>query len=421
MMNALKREFRFLLRQRAVIGILLGAFALSSIAVWAGVSEVSKQNAEITALLEADAAERVAAIEGQSNYGGAAYYTFHLTYDRPSSLAFAALGVRDIFPWKHRIRMLALEGQIYETDGGNPALSNSGRFDYVFVAALIAPLLVILLLHDLCASERAAGRYDLLVATEGGNEAVWVTRTCVRALALTVAVTTPFLLGALVTQAPASAIAAVFGVTALHIAFWALLAYLVTSFKFSAPTTATLLAGFWVATSFVAPSLSDSAIEQAVPSPEGGDIVLQQREAVNDAWDVPKDVTMRAFLEQYPQWTEKAAIEKPFEWKWYYAFQQVGDMSVAEMAKAYRTAIEKRYALAGVAALASPPALVTRALTRLADTDVTAALNYEKRVRAFHEDLRMFHYPLLFEDPPYSAGILENLPAYSEGPSKAQS
>ena len=66
----------------------------------------------------------------------------------PSALAFAARGVRDDLPWKHRIRMLALEGQIYETDAGNPELSRIGKLDFAFVAAFLLPLLLILLLHD---------------------------------------------------------------------------------------------------------------------------------------------------------------------------------------------------------------------------------------------------------------------------------
>lgn len=41
---------------------------------------------------------------------------------------------------------------------------------------------------------------------------------------------------------------------------------------------------------------------------------------------------------------------------------------------------------------------------------------YEDRVRAFHADLRAFHYPLLLRDPPYDPAVLERLPQYWPAP-----
>lgn len=43
-------------------------------------------------------------------------------------------------------------------------------------------------------------------------------------------------------------------------------------------------------------------IEGMVSLPDGGEIVLTQREAVNDAWDVPREATYTPFLELYPEW-----------------------------------------------------------------------------------------------------------------------
>ncbi|MGF1545495.1 MAG: DUF3526 domain-containing protein [Parvularculaceae bacterium] len=406
------RELGLFLRSRAAVGVAAAAFALSSFAVWAGLGEVAAQRAEIAALLKADAADREEALAGQSDYGGAAYYSFHLTYDPPSDLAFAALGARDVFPWKHRIRMLALEGQIYETDGANPELAGIGRFDYAFVVAMIAPLLAILLLYDLRAGERAAGRHELLVAT--GGDRVWLVRTAVRCFVLLSAIVVPFVIGAVIAATSASSALAVVAMTAAHILFWAAIAFMLARASLSGPTTATTLAGLWLAVSFVIPSLSETAIAQAIPSPAGGEIVLQQREAVNDAWDLPKDATMDAFVARRPEFAATAAIDKPFEWKWYYAFQQVGDQSVEDLSRDYRAALRKRYDAAGVAALASPPALVMRTFTRLAETDALAALAYEARVRTFHRQLREFYYPLLFNDVEYAPAAFDDMPAFGD-------
>jgi hypothetical protein len=45
-----------------------------------------------------------------------------------------------------------------------------------------------------------------------------------------------------------------------------------------------------------------AAIDRAVPLPSGADIIMTQREAGNDAWDLPKAATMDAFVERHPQW-----------------------------------------------------------------------------------------------------------------------
>ena len=57
-----------------------------------------------------------------------------------------------------------------------------------------------------------------------------------------------------------------------------------------------------------------------------------QREAVNDAWDLPKSSTMEQFYESQPEWSDSSPLGDDFHWKWYYAFQQVGDETAADLA-----------------------------------------------------------------------------------------
>jgi hypothetical protein len=178
---AIRREAAFLARDRSVLAWWLVVLCLSVLAVSAGWAEVRQQNTIIARLVEADRADRTAVLKTQSDWGGAAYYSFHLTYDAPSDFAFAALGRRDDAAWKHRVRMLALEGQIHERDAGHPVLALIGRFDFAFLAAFVLPLVLIVLLHDLRARERVAGRHDLLVATAGRADRLWQVRAALRA------------------------------------------------------------------------------------------------------------------------------------------------------------------------------------------------------------------------------------------------
>ena len=149
LISDIKRELVFLLRQRNVQILLLFALAISVFSVTTGLLEIDKQNQTISRLVDYDNADRQGVMDKYSGYGSMAYYSRHLTYAAPSALAFSAIGQRDVLPWKHRIKVLAIEGQIYETDADNPELAYVGRIDFAFLISVLAPLFVILLLLSL--------------------------------------------------------------------------------------------------------------------------------------------------------------------------------------------------------------------------------------------------------------------------------
>lgn len=415
-MSALLREVRFLLRDRGALLWIALAFVLAVAATGFGIAEVREQRATIGVLLEEDAKDRDNAIAQHEAWGDAAYVAFHLTYAPPSTLAFAALGQRDTAPWLHRVRMLALEGQIHEADTKNADFGLIGRFDFAFLAAAVAPLLLILLLHDLRAGERIAGRHDLLVATSGKASRLWLPRAGVRFAALALALLLPFWAGATIEGAAAGQILAASAMVLGALIVWWLIIELVGRRPASPAVLLTTLVGIWLALALLLPAVAKAGIEASHPVPDGAEILLIQREAVNDAWDKPKAATMEPFLARHPELRAYGAVTKPFEWKWYYAFQQTGDMQAEPIVRAYREGRLARDEAAGIAALLSPTSLVERGFERLAGTDARAMIAYEDSVRAYHAQLRAFHYPLLFRDPPYDPLAFENLPRYQPQP-----
>ncbi|MEM7768070.1 MAG: DUF3526 domain-containing protein [Pseudomonadota bacterium] len=411
-MSALRRELWFLWRDRAAKVWIAIAFLAASLAVLFGLNEVSAQRATIERLKVADQVERTVAIEEYRDWGSAAYYTFHLTYDPPSDFAFAALGQRDAAPWKHRVRMLALEGQIYETDAANPDFALIGRFDFAFVAAMISPLLLILLLHDIRASERANGRFELLSATSANGTGLWFSRAGWRVGALALALLIPLWAGSAMSGASTGVMALASGAVVLHLIVWWFVAAWINGRNWTAPVNLTALFGLWLAIAVVTPAAINAGVDAAVPVPRGGDIMLTQREAVNDAWDLPVSATMDPFLERHPAWAPYGEIEGTFEWKWYYAFQQVGDQTVEPLSIAYREGRETRDQLAAALSWLSPPAKLERALQSFANTDVQAVSAYEDRVRAFHAELRAYYYPNMFPEEPFTDAALAPRPDF---------
>lgn len=409
---AIRRETVFMLRDKAVLALAAVVLVLSTYAVVSGMEEVEEQRATIEQLIEADRADRQAAQAKQDSWGGAAYYSFHLTYDPPSDFAFTALGQRDAMPWKHRVRMLALEGQIHESDPANPVFALTGRLDFAFLLAFILPLVLIVLLHDLRAGERSAGRYELLCASTGRTAGFWALRAGLRTTLIALCALLPLLIGGWFAGAGVGTLLAGAGIALVYLAFWAAVSSRFAAWSQSGPLILISLIGLWALLAVLLPAGGKLLVDRLIPVPSGAEIIMTQREAVNDAWDLPKEETMTPFVERHPEWAEYTQVERFFEWKWYYAFQQVGDQKAEALSKAYREGVLRRDIWAARLSWLSPPALVERAFQVMAETDTRSALAYDEAVRDFHAELRDYYYPEVFRETLFSREKLDDLPVF---------
>ena len=408
------REFKFMLRDKSVCVWLSLALVFSIAAITLGLDEVSQQRDEIAELKQLDLIEREVTLADQQDWGSAAYYIFHITYDAPSNFAYAALGQRDVSPWKHRIRMLALEGQIYETDVNNPDFALIGRFDFAFLSSLIAPLLVIFLLFDLRSGEQVAGRLSLIEASALNPKNLWYMRAGLRSGTLVIVLCAPLVIGGLFAGSSISTLVLCVLSVSAYLAFWSALTIKLTSAARTGSYNLTVMLGVWLILCAVIPATLTQAIEKAVPLPTGGEIVMTQREAVNDAWDLPREATYAPFLAQHPEWENYTAWnDSAFEWKWYYAFQQVGDQTAEPLSRAYRVGQLRRDQIARWSSLASPATLLQRTMEHLATTNMAAAIAYEQRVRDFHAKLRGWYYPKMFKSEVFDAELArQTIPGY---------
>ncbi|MEE4450825.1 DUF3526 domain-containing protein [Novosphingobium resinovorum] len=408
-------EARLLLRQRlAVIALALLA-VLTVAALAAGMAETSRQRAAIAAIPAAQAEDigAIAAwVDKQKDAGSAAYYSFHPTWDAPAPLAFAALGMRDVAPYILRVRALGLEAQIYDGDTFNPELALPGRFDFAFVLVFLAPLFVIALCHDLISAEREAGRWRTLAALPHGGAALWRRRAWLRLALLWSVLGVPFAFTAAISGVEATAILAILLLILAYLLFWAGLCALVGRLRWSSVANAASLAALWLVLVLVLPTLGHVAIDRAVPLEQGAEIALAQREAVNHAWDIPREETMRRFYASHPQWADSAPLGTAFHYKWYFAFHQVGDESVSAKVHAYRQGLETRDRAARGLGWILPSVGVQALLTRMARTDLAAQIAYRDHIRDYHRRLRAFYYGYLFRDRPFGKADFERAPRF---------
>jgi ABC-2 type transport system permease protein len=121
---------------------------------------------------------------------------------------------------------------------------------------------------------------------------------------------------------------------------------------------------------------------------------------------------MQAFFKVHPEWKDTKPVEGGFHWKWYYAFQHLGDLAAAPQAKAYRAGLEQRDGWTARTGVFLPAVAVQTLLHRWANTDLRAGLAYQDRIRAYHERLRRFYYPYLFDEVPFREGDFEKTPKW---------
>lgn len=417
-MTLMGHELRLLFRQRLTVAALVLLTVLSTAAVITGVGEVSRQRAAIAAIAAAQAedigvvAERIDS--GGRDPGSAAYYSFFPTWDAPSPLAFAAIGMRDVAPYILRVRALGLEAQLYDGDVFNPELALPGRFDFAFVLVFLAPLFVIGLFHDLVSGEREAGRQRTLEALPKGGGALWRRRAVLRFGLLFLALGLPFSIAAGMQGVAPGIGLTVLALVAAYLLFWIVLSMGIGRLRWSSVANAASLAAAWLVLVLILPTLANVAINRAVPVNQGAEIAMAQREAVHRAWDIPHEQTMDRFYANHPRWSDSAPLGPEFHYKWYLAFHQNGDESVAPAVRAYREGLERRDKAARTLGWILPSVGVQAALTRLADTDLTGQLAYQDRIRAYHERLRVFFYGYLFYDRPFGKADFGKAPRYGD-------
>lgn len=411
---AWRHEARLLLRSRLAL-LALGVLAvLTALAVLSGHREVERQHASIARVLQLqqqEAAAQAGRAAAGRDAGSAAYYRFHTTYDPPAPASFLAQGQRDASPQVLRVRALALQAQLHEGETHNPELALLGRLDFAFVLVYLAPLFVIALLYDLVSAERAAGRLGSLLALPGAQR-LWLRRALLRAGLVFACLAVPVTAGAWASGISAGVLLLVLAVTAAYVLFWTGLALWVAGRGWPSATNAVALVGCWAVLTLVLPTLVHMAITRAVPAHQGAELMLAQREAVHGAWDLPREATLERFFQTHPEWRDTAPLPPGFHWKWYYAFQQLGDESVAELAAAYREALLTRQRYTAAAGWLLPSVAVQTALHRAAESDLIAQLAYQDAIAAFHEKLRRQLYPHLFHDRPWNPEADAALPSF---------
>jgi ABC-2 type transport system permease protein len=415
-MKTLMFEMRLVLHSRLALGAVALLLLLSALSVWSGLQAAAAQRdalVRVAASHQAEVRALADKLASAADAGQVAYDTPHLTTNPPSSLAFAAIGQRDLLPFALRVRLLGLHSQLYESEAINPELAMAGRFDFTFLLVYLAPLFVIALMHDLVTGEREAGRLRLLTSLPANAGRFWRRRIGLRYALLWLALLVPLAAGVAIAGAGAAALGQLALVVSLYLAFWLGVAAWVAARASTSATSAAILLACLVGLTMIVPTALDAVIARTIPVSKGVELALAQRQEVHGGWDLPKALTFEKFFRAHPEWKDTAPVTGRFHWKWYYAMHQAGDHAVAAQVAQYRASLQAREQWTTRAGLLLASVNVQVLLHRMAFTDLRAQLAYQERIAGFHAELRRFFYPYFFNELPFGKADFARMPAYA--------
>lgn len=399
-------ELKNFLAGRGVVAGLLLTFAAGLAAIEHGRRVIGAQRTVLadSPRLQREHLAKMLALHGANEAdgpGNVLYYLHFFTRREPSRFAPVAVGLRDVTPYNLKVRMLTLEGQIRDSEIGNPEAQALGHFDLTFLLSFLYPLLIMALLHDTLSSEQESGTWAMIRAHPTPWTGVIIRKALLRFQPVPAVWLLTVAAACVLLRLPLDGrFAAWIAISLSYLVFWFALSLLVMALGRPSTFNAMAMLSVWLLLAILIPVTSNLAISWALPSTDALEAALRQREGYHGKWDRPRAETMRAFHSRYPEYANWRAPEDKFSWAWYYAMQQQGDEESAQAVERFRGVQKRREAWSRRLSWLAPPALLESAMTRIAGTGLDAHTAYIDSVRDYHERVRRHFYPMLFRDPP---------------------
>ncbi len=385
--------------------------------IYYGTTEVDRQRANILALSELtehNVQELKEKYPGDADAGDIGYYHSTFAVNHPDSWASLSIGQRDVNPYYIKLRLLNLQSQLYDTENINPLKVLSGNFDLAFVLVYLFPLLIVGLCFNILSSEKEQGTLPLLLSQPIGLPLVVGAKLTFRMMIVLGLALLLSVMGMVWGQVvPDVRVGLWLVVVLLYCLFWFSVAFLVAALQKNSAFNAVALLGVWLLLTIIIPALLNVYVAVKQPVPQALALTIKQREEVHGGWDKPKRETMEKFFAHYPQWTDTTEIQGRFAWRWYYAFHQLGDLAVEDLAKDYQNGLQARHQLVERLNVLSVPVNVQGIFNAMAGTDLPSHLAFMQSATRYHDSIREFYYPFLFNQVAFTHADYEKEPRHT--------
>jgi ABC-2 type transport system permease protein len=345
--------------------------------------------------------------------GTTAYYPFFYSTNPASPWAKFSIGQRDVNPFTLKVKMLAIEGQLYDSELTNPLTLLVGNLDASFVFIFLFPLLIIAFTYNVLSEEQENGVWKIVQATSNGIGAAIAGKLMVRLAVILVTTLLVFTAAVVALQLPASLpTLKLLIVVVLYVMFWFTVSVLIIALGKSSSFNATALVCIWIFLAILFPGVANIAINNSIPVPEAAETAIRQREGYHAKWDEPKKPTMEKFYAVYPQYRTYPIPEDSYSPGWYYAMQFSGDLESANSSEKLFEKVMQRQTLSERIASFNPVIAAQQSLNKVANTDLTSHIRYLQSVKAHHRQIREYFYPFIFVDTPTESIDWAGYPAY---------
>ncbi|WP_396590892.1 DUF3526 domain-containing protein [Allomuricauda sp. R78024] len=388
------------LRSRAVLASLVLILLLGGISIGIGHQFLSQKKAAIDQVESHQNShiERNVALH-KDDLGLLMYYVQFAFVNSTAHLAGLSIGQSDLNPNVQRITIKNLEGQRYDTDLVNPMNLQSGNLDLSFVLIYLFPLLIIVFTFNLLSEETETGTWRLVSVQTPSKPKYLLTKLSVRVLLIYAVLGILFTVAKIVLAIPLNMnFMMVVLLSLLYVAFWFALCFFVINFKKNSGFNALLLLSIWLVLLILLPAGINAYLTNKYPVPEALSTMISQRDGYHTKWDTDKKETLQKFYDHYPQFQEFGYPIEGFNWTWYYAMQQMGDDDSAKDTKALRIKMGERETASKQLSAFLPNMHLQLAFNELAGTSLNQHLRFLDATANFHEELRLFFYPLIFKE-----------------------
>ncbi len=410
-MNNLKMEFLFLFRNRSVFLLCSAYLMVGLLALVFGVqrfySELN-QAMELETQYQLDVAEWKQKVDSKG-VGYAAYYLFSPVVFQSSPWSALFSGERKVNLVLQRVRLLAVHGQIHGSPINNSTHSSLGVLDVQFLWLYLLPLLIGLITVTCIADDRRLGRWPLINAMTS-TRMFLTRRVTVRFVLISLINITILLVAWLLLPITfgTKSLAILLALMSYQI-FWFLISALIIWTFLNARQSVLTFVAIWVMSAWLIPALHYSRSLDADTYNTGVELLVNQRQDMNDSWDRDKQADFQQFLSQYPEWKNTLALGDSFEWKWYFAMQKRSDDQVSELADLYFQS--KGHDGSGWQWLS--PTLMTQTLFEdVANTSAADYQNWLQSVVDWHSKTQTFWFPYFFFDKSFNKEDLSAIPQF---------
>ncbi|GAA3515102.1 DUF3526 domain-containing protein [Aquimarina addita] len=326
------------------------------------------------------------------------YYTKFSYINSLNPLAGISIGQTDVNPIVKQITIKTFEAQRFDTDLVNPMNLQSGNLDLSFVIIYLFPLLVIVLSFNVVSEETETGTWQLVAIQATSKLRFIISKLAIRFVLLVSVLILLFCIAKFVMNIPfTSRFLAMIALAICYIIFWFALSFFVIIHKKTSGFNALLLLSAWLVLLILIPAGINSYVSLKYPVPEALSTAIAQRDGYHVKWDTDKTATIAKFYKHYPQFEKYGYPTDGFNWLWYYAMQQMGDDDSKKEREALNKKIRLREQTSKKLATAVPNMYIQLIFNQLSGTSMSQQLNYLDATRQFHEKLRLFFYPTIFE------------------------